>query len=570
MESSSQDLITRLTARLTELERSNAHLSGKLGDLQTERIPADEKIIPFAPATFDSSLPGTPAVGATGTNGADGVDAFSLSSDGIGLHAVGGGASPSQPVIPAGLYVEGGPPRPTPPNPPSANVGIFTTSDTGDAIRATSGGANLDEGHGVRGLADGVGVGGYSSNGLGLGVYGQASQGIGVGGVSVTGRGVYGQSTQGDGVTGASVSGTGVTGGSVSGTGVLAETSSDNSYAMNARNSGGRNSGGVVGDGGNGDGVSGITASKDKVGVVGRNDSTAPTDAPRGSGVFGLAYAPGATGVFGANNGDGKMSDGSIVGRGVQGNGPEAGVGGFSPGGIGVMGQSNTGTGIYASTSTGGTSVYSRNYGNGNGVFSYSDHGISVIGQSGPTSTGFARIGVLGLCPPGGFAGYFEGNVEVLGSFFKSGGGFQIDHPGDPEHKYLSHSFVESSEMKNIYDGTIILDAQGEAEVSLPPWFDALNTEFRYQLTPIGDSSPNLHIATEISKRHFKIAGGKPDMKVCWQVTGIRQDAWAKAHRIPVEHDKPEQEQSYYRHPEFYGKADEKGILRAYHFQPKI
>ena len=52
-------------------------------------------------------------------------------------------------------------------------------------------------------------------------------------------------------------------------------------------------------------------------------------------------------------------------------------------------------------------------------------------------------------------------------------------------------------------------------------------------------------------------------MKVSWQVTGIRQDAWANAHRIPVEEEKPEQGARFYLHPELYSAAEEKGVLWA-------
>ena len=58
------------------------------------------------------------------------------------------------------------------------------------------------------------------------------------------------------------------------------------------------------------------------------------------------------------------------------------------------------------------------------------------------------------------------------------------------------------------------------------------------QLTPIGAPGPNLHIANEVAKNQFKVAGGAPGMKVCWQVTGIRQDKWAKDHPLAVEQDK--------------------------------
>ena len=49
---------------------------------------------------------------------------------------------------------------------------------------------------------------------------------------------------------------------------------------------------------------------------------------------------------------------------------------------------------------------------------------------------------------------------------------------------YLSHSFVESTDMKNIYDDVVIMDKKGKAEVNLLEWLGALNKDFRYQLTP--------------------------------------------------------------------------------------
>jgi hypothetical protein len=102
-------------------------------------------------------------------------------------------------------------------------------------------------------------------------------------------------------------------------------------------------------------------------------------------------------------------------------------------------------------------------------------------------------------------------------------------------------------------------------------------------LTAIGVPAPNLYISEEISdgdiigyggntsssssnggcnNNCFKIAGGTPGMKVSWQVTGIRKDPWANAHRIPVEEDKPAKERGYYIYPELYGQPEERGIIR--------
>ncbi len=145
------------------------------------------------------------------------------------------------------------------------------------------------------------------------------------------------------------------------------------------------------------------------------------------------------------------------------------------------------------------------------------------------------------------------GNLTVTGTVSKGGGSFRIDHPLDPANKYLSHSFVESPDMLNIYNGNARLDSNGEAWVELPEWFEALNRDFRYQLTALGAPGPSLHIAAEVSGNRFKIAGGRAGGRVSWQVTGIRQDAYANAYRIKVEQEKGAGERGLYLHPELYG-----------------
>jgi hypothetical protein len=115
--------------------------------------------------------------------------------------------------------------------------------------------------------------------------------------------------------------------------------------------------------------------------------------------------------------------------------------------------------------------------------------------------------------------------------------------------------------MKNIYDGVVTLDSNGKTQIQLPEWFETVNKDFRYQLTAIGSSGPNLYIEQEITNNCFIIAGGKPGMKVSWLITGIRKDPWAESHRIRTEEEKPAQERGYYLHPDLYNEPPEKNVV---------
>jgi hypothetical protein len=135
------------------------------------------------------------------------------------------------------------------------------------------------------------------------------------------------------------------------------------------------------------------------------------------------------------------------------------------------------------------------------------------------------------------------GDLDINGVLSKGGGSFKIDHPLDPDNKYLYHSFVESPDMKNVYDGVVTTGDDGFATVELPEWFEALNRDFRYQLTVIGGGEwARARVAQEVEVNRFVVETDRPQVRVSWQVTGIRQDTFAEKHRIPVEVDKPESE----------------------------
>ncbi|MFO0837938.1 MAG: hypothetical protein U1D55_05380 [Phycisphaerae bacterium] len=126
------------------------------------------------------------------------------------------------------------------------------------------------------------------------------------------------------------------------------------------------------------------------------------------------------------------------------------------------------------------------------------------------------------------------GDLHVQGTLTASDKQFNIDHPLDPANKQLRHSSVESDEMKNVYDGVVTLDDKGEAVIDMPAWFEALNRDFRYQLTCVGRWAP-VYVAEEMRCNRFKIAGGAPGMRICWQVTGLRHDDYARSRPLLVE-----------------------------------
>jgi hypothetical protein len=153
-----------------------------------------------------------------------------------------------------------------------------------------------------------------------------------------------------------------------------------------------------------------------------------------------------------------------------------------------------------------------------------------------------------------------SGNVAIAGNLNVNGQkNFQIDDPLDPANRYLYHSAVESSEMMNIYTGNVITNELGEATVQVPVWFEALNGDFRYQLTVIGQFARAI-VASEIRDSKFSIKTDKPNVKVSWQISGVRQDAYAKAHPLFVEQDKQSSERGYYLHPELFGQPATQGI----------
>ena len=263
-----------------------------------------------------------------------------------------------------------------------------------------------------------------------------------------------------------------------------------------------------------------------------------------GEGVYGI----GVQGTVGENNDNATgavfgLNDAATSGN-IANNTPAAGV--IGEGFVGVLGESGTdgGYGVY------GFDVVNDQANDNAGVF-----GSGVYeGVAGSTtqSTGYGIISGTNLGA--------LGNLTVAGN--KS---FKIDHPLDPANKFLLHFCAESNEVLNFYRGNVVLDANGNATVTLPDYFSAININYSYILTPVGAAAPDLHIAKEIEGNVFSIAGGQAGLKVSWQVTAVRNDAYMQNHPEARETEPAKEgaQKGKYLHPEFYGLGQDKAI---YHF----
>lgn len=421
----------------------------------------------------------------------------------------------------------------------NAGTARLTVADSQtNAIHGKSGVASVTTltagvfGEGVCGNCKGV-VGEANNGAAAIGVVGESSNGRGVVGVSLAREGVHGASDRGYGVRGAT--------------------------------NGGPNVAGVIGrsDGADGIGVVGEAFTGQSTGVLGKGKNFGVRgDSAGGFAVFG--QAEGGIGVKGVSD----RSHGVI---GVS--NTSIGASGYSTIQYGVYGQSarpeevsdfpdnvfkNSQWGVYGVGDFGGV------YGGGQDLGVYGQGFIGVRADA--TSEGGLGLSVNGYGD--GRAAHFRGDVDVWGTLtadaFEGNFASKIDHPLDPANKYLNQSFVEAAEMMSVQNGNIVTDANGEAIVTLPEYFQAMSGDFRYQLTVVGQFAQAI-VARKIEGNRFTIKTDKPNVEVSWQVTGLRQDAAAKANRKSAEESKPEAERGHYLRPALFNQPEEKSIEWARH-----
>ena len=287
--------------------------------------------------------------------------------------------------------------------------------------------------------------------------------------------------------------------------GTLSHSSSSSSRAAIKGEDDGTNGVGVYGTASHGQSARGVYGrSTDGIGVYGRSSSSI--------GVYGSGGLYGAYAV-GTSYGLQGLADGTSGNKfGVYGQAQGAGIN------YGVYGIGGT-TGVYGSSTNVGVWGGDQDSSANTGVVGYGGtHGVYATAPTGVNN----------------YALYAAGDAHVTGTLSKALGSFKIDHPLDPERRWLSHSFVESPDMMNVYNGNVTTDGSALATVTLPAYFHALNRDFRYQLTVIG-AMANAVIDREIDGGRFRIRTSEPRVKVSWQVTGIRQDDYATKHPIVVE-----------------------------------
>ena len=313
-------------------------------------------------------------------------------------------------------------------------------------------------------------------------------------------------------------------------------------------------------------------------------------------GVYGLANGAGLGTIATYGIGQSSSSATNSINRGIEGE-AASGTSFWNQGAFGISQTVNSGAGYNAgimgavsghttlnygvltlNTGTGTTNYGGAffTYGNvsGNkknyGVYGYTwgaDTNIAVYGYSADDATA-VNYGVYGrVSGTNSLAGYFFGNVAITGnlaitgSISKGSGTFKIDHPQDPENKMLVHSFVESPDMMNVYNGNVITDKDGMAIVELPDYFESLNMDYRYQLTVVGQFAQAI-ILEKVQGNKFVIKTDLPNVEVSWQVTGIRNDPYSQKNRIVPVMEKEAKDRGLYIHPEAYNQDESKSMFK--------
>lgn len=323
-------------------------------------------------------------------------------------------------------------------------------------------------------------------------------------------------------------------------------------------------------------GVQGVSRADEGAGLFGICSATTGP----GSGVIGFTATTTGSGV----RGHALKTTGSNFGvTGVSASSAGRGVLGECPKGVGVEGQADTGVGVQAiATGIGGSALRAVTIADGPETFAGEFRGGAMtlfsfsVPSNGATFAVIGQVassggtGVLGVTPdtgtsigvhgrgnsPTGFGVFSTGRFGATGTK-----NFVIDHPLDPENRYLMHYSAEGPEPRNVYMGRVTTDARGYAWIDLPSYYASINRDPEYLLTVL-DSSDDFILAKvtrEIEDKRFQIRTSKGGVKVSWRVDAIRNDRWVRRNNIPVEPAKPSEFRGTYLQPDLYGKPESYG-----------
>jgi hypothetical protein len=220
-------------------------------------------------------------------------------------------------------------------------------------------------------------------------------------------------------------------------------------------------------------------------------------------------------------------------------------------------------------------------HGGSTGIRNRSSSGFSVMdidAQTGDAAIRFAKAGVnqwnIRNNPSSDDLQFFElggggermrienntGKVWINNDFTVLGiKAFTMDHPLDPANKTLVHAAIESNEVLNAYSGNVTTDAGGKATVNLPDYFEAINKDFRYQLTVIGPFAQAV-ISREIKNNQFEISTSQPNTKVSWEVKGVRNDAHMRKHPFTAVEEKADALKGKYVDPSVHRQPESKRV----------
>jgi len=369
---------------------------------------------------------------------------------------------------------------------------------------------------------------------------------------------------------------------------------------------------GISAEGG-GAGLAARSSGSESIAVMGENTA----QSGQSMGAYFVSHSSSGTGVYGSTNSPagtttgGMFVSGSSSGRGVIGTvlsniGPTIGVQGSvtSPEGIAVRGVNTSGlagkfegrlnvtgattigtpviNGLLTLLGSSSDVLHVTNSGSGRGLFVITQSDTSIFAS---TSSGIAGIDARNSRPDGyGVYGFnlnsTGSNVGVLGgtnsatgygvfSIGNSGASgvksFRIDHPLDPDNKFLLHYSAEGPEPMNVYSGNVTTNAKGEAWVQLPDYFGQINRDLRYTLTVIDDNDSEdfvlVKVAKKVQNNRFKIRSSAPNVEGSWRVEGVRNDRWVQEHGAPSEVDKSATQRGRYQHPELYGLPPSYSLL---------